>query len=215
MPPLNVSSQQQARVLLVEGQNDKHVVIHLVNRRFSGDNETAPEFYIKDMEGVQPLLDVIGAEIIAPQREAVGILVDADDDVNARWEAVRNRLLEEGVSAPPRPNPNGTVIHTAGKPRVGVWIMPDNETGGELEGFVERMIPANDRVWPLSQEYIDGIPPEHQEFSKNKALRAKIHAWLAAREDPRQMGLAIGAEDLDIDGPLCRRFVAWLEELFG
>ena len=215
MPPFNASSQQQARVLLVEGQNDKHVVLQLVNRRFSGDNETAPEFYIKDMEGVQPLLDVIGAEIIAPNRQAVGILVDADDDINARWEAVRNRLLEEGVSAPPRSNANGTVIHTDGKPRVGVWIMPDNETRGELEDFVERMIPADDRVWPLSEKYIDGIPREHQAFSENKTLRAKIHAWLAAREDPRQMGLAIRAEDLDIDGALCRRFVAWIEELFG
>ena len=215
MLPRNISTSQQARVLLVEGQNDKHVVLQLVNRRFSGSTEAAPEFHIQDMEGIDPLLDVIGVEIIAPNRQSVGILVDADDDVNARWEAIRNRLLEEGINAPPCPNSNGTVIDTNGKPRVGVWIMPDNETNGELEDFVERMIPDSDTVWHLSQNYIDGIPPEHRAFSENKTLRAKIYAWLAAREDPRQMGLAIRARDLYIDGTLCQRFIAWLEELFG
>ena len=107
MLPRNISTSQQARVLLVEGQNDKHVVLQLVNRRFSGSNEATLEFHIQDMEGIDQLLDVIGAEIIAPNRQSVGILVDADDDLGARWEAVRNRLLEEGVSAPLHPNPNG------------------------------------------------------------------------------------------------------------
>ena len=41
-----------------------------------------------------------------------------------------------------------------------------------------------------------------------------MYAWLAAREEPRRMGAAIGTHDLDIDGPLCQRFVDWLKQLF-
>ena len=34
------------------------------------------------------LLEVIGSEIRVPGRKAVGILVDANDDLDARWSAV-------------------------------------------------------------------------------------------------------------------------------
>ena len=91
--------------------------------------------------------------------------------------------------------------------------MPDNCSVGELEDFVVQMIPVGDRVWPLSERYIDEIP--NPAFRPGKALRAKLYAWLAAREDPRHIGLAIRAQDLDVDGDLCRRFVAWLTRLFG
>ncbi len=215
MPPRNASNSQQTRILLVEGPNDKHVVRHIIRRQLSGDDDGPIEPDIRDMEGVDQLLEIIGAEIIAPNRQAVGILVDADDDIDARWAAVRHRLLEEGINAPTLPCPNGTIIYTEGKPRIGIWIMPDNEVEGELEGFVEQMIPASDPVWPSSRRYVDEIPKEHRKFREKKSLRAKIHSWLAVRKDPRQMGLAIRARDLDIDGPLCQRFLAWLEELFS
>ena len=52
-------------------------------------------------------------------------------------------------------------------------------------------------------------------FASGKTLRAKIHAWLAARDRPRQMGAAIEALDLDIDGDLCTRFTDWLGRLFA
>ena len=210
MPPRNVSTHQQTRILLVEGPNDKHVVRHIIRRQFSGDDDGPNELDIRDMEGVEQLLEIVGAEIIAPNRQSVGILVDADDDVDARWAAVRRRLLEEGIEAPTRPCPNGTIIHTEGKPLIGIWIMPDNEAKGELEGFVEQMIPASDQVWPSSQRYVDEIPEEHRKFKEKKSLRAKIHSWLAVRKDPRQMGLAIRARDLDIDGDLCQKFTAGL-----
>ncbi len=41
-----------------------------------------------------------------------------------------------------------------------------------------------------------------------------MYAWLATREEPHRMGTAIGTHDLDIDGPLCQKFVAWLKQLF-
>ena len=77
------------------------------------------------------------------------------------------------------------------------------------------MIPDGDPVWPTSQQYISSIPEQDRKFAENKTLRAQIHAWLAAREDPRQMGLAIRARDLEINGSLCQTFLNWLTRLFG
>ena len=92
--------------------------------------------------------------------------------------------------------------------------MPNNSSCGELEDFIAEMIPDNDAVWPLSQRYIDEIPETERKFKPKKTRRAQIHAWLAAREDPRHMGVAISAKDLEVDGVLCQQFIAWLTELF-
>ena len=99
-------------------------------------------------------------------------------------------------------------------PRVGIWLMPDNNSPGEIEDFIAMMIPCNDAVWPLSETYIDSIPVTHRKFREGKILRSKVHAWLAAREAPRRMGSAIGAGDLNVDVELSKKFVSWLRVLF-
>ena len=197
----------QNRVLLVEGQNDKHVVRHICGR-----HPSMPSFDIVDKGGVTELLDSISIEIRAPGRQAVGFLVDSNRDLMARWDEIRHQILRAEIRLPLSPDPAGTIIE--GTPRVGIWLMPDNESSGELEDFVEQMIPAGDPVWPLSQRYIDGIPQANRKFAPPKTLRAQLYAWLAAREDPRQMGLDIQARDLAVDGKLCQGFVKWLMALF-
>ena len=197
----------QNRVLLVEGQNDRHVVRHICGR-----HPSMPSFDIVDKGGVTELLDSISIEIRAPGRQAVGFLVDSNRDLMARWDEIRHQILRAEIRLPRSPAPAGTIIE--GTPRVGIWLMPDNESSGELEDFVEQMIPAGDPVWPLSQRYIDGIPQANRKFAPLKTLRAQLYAWLAAREDPRQMGLAIQARDLAVDGALCQGFVEWLMALF-
>ena len=94
-------------------------------------------------------------------------------------------------------------------------MMPDNVSSGELEDFIMRMIPADDPVWPRAQRYIDGIPEAERKFKPQKAQRAKIHAWLAARREPRKMGTAIVAGDLDTGAAIAKDFTAWLRRLFG
>ncbi len=198
------------RVLLVEGPNDKHVVRHLCNL-----HQEMPEFCILDKGNVDKVLDSIGPEVRVSGRKAVGILVDANNCLDNRWKAVANRLREVHIEVPCRPEPTGTLIDgTTRTPRVGIWLMPDNTSPGELENFVAEMIPDDDPVWPRSECYIDGIPEADRKFTGKKILRAKIHAWLATREDPRQMGLAIGVQDLYVDGTLSTTFADWLRQLF-
>ena len=92
--------------------------------------------------------------------------------------------------------------------------MPDNMSPGELEDFVYAMLPDGDPIWPMSVRYIGGIPKELRRFREKKKRRAELHAWLAARSEPRQMGLAIQTGDLRTDGILASKFVIWLRRLF-
>ena len=217
------------RVLLVEGDSDKHVVRRLCDHYSSfkivDDADDLLEFRSPESEysewqtidilnkfDAKRLIASITLEIKAPGRQAVGILVDANDDLRSRWDAVGYRLRMANIQFPQSPEPAGTIIE--GKPRVGIWLMPDNESSGELEDFVVQMILDGDPVWPLSQQYIDGIPKDDRKFTEKKMLRAKLYAWLAARRDPKQMGSAILSRDLKVDGPLCQDFVDWLIKLF-
>ena len=203
-------SQYAGRVLLVEGQDDKHIVDHVYRKRFGSE----PPFEIEDSGGFTLLRDKIGLTLRAPDREVVGIIVDANDDLMARWASVTDRIrnvcpdIELGD-----PAPDGTIV--GNEPRVGIWLWPDNESRGEIEDFVARMIPYDDSVWPLSRRYIEGIPEEHRHFSRGKTRRAEVHAWLATRGEPRRMGTAIRAGDLNVDGALVERFASWLGKLFG
>ena len=127
-----------------------------------------------------------------------------------------HRLRGEDIEVPRTPERTGTVIdETIRTPRIGIWLMPDNQSTGELKDFVAQLIPDDDPVWPRSQRYIECIPECDRKFSKKKTQRARIHAWLATREDPRRMGAAIGAGDLLLDGTLCTEFAEWLRELFN
>ena len=194
-------------ILIVEGTDECHVVWRLCNRL-----EAMPDFDVVAKGGREKLLASIFSEVKAPGRSALGILLDANDHPNDRWRAVTDRLRKANVEAPATPDPFGVIIE--GTPRIGIWMMPDNVSPGELEDFIAEMIPVGDAIWPLSQCYITNIPIADRKF-RHKERRAQIHAWLAVREDPRPMGLAITAGDLDVNAEVCRRFADWLRTLFG
>ena len=212
---INLNPRPFDPLLLVEGEDDKHVIRHLSERW-----DQTLEFAIKDYQGIENVLPNIRDHIDEPGRPVVGVVVDADTHTLNTWNRVSGQIRNADKTIfpiPATPDPNGVIIPEnpdSDSPRVGIWIMPDNISTGELEGFISQMIPTTDNVWPLSQRYVDQIPISERNFTETKTLRAQIHAWLATREDPRQMGLAIRARDLDINGELCQKFVAWLTRLF-
>ena len=159
------------RVLLVEGQDDFHVVEHLRRQYWTGDDASSFEIVVKgnDVE----LLKSISGEIKAEDREAIGILIDTDDDLASRWQSVRDRLPEDFTLAN-QPALGGAIINAT--PRVGVWLMPDNASPGQLEDFVQRMIPTDDAIWPLAERYINDIPAPDRKFPPSKTSRAKLYA---------------------------------------
>ena len=196
------------KILLVEGQDDKHVIRHLQEKFLP-----MVGFRIRDAGNREKVLDAIYLQINEPGCTAVGIVVDADDKLEDRWRAVSDRLKRAGVvGIPASPCRDGTIIGYT--PRVGVWLMPDNQSSGEIENFVQTMIPKDDAVWPRAKAYIRDIPDKDKKFSRNKISCAEIYAWLATREVPGRMGTAIGLGDLTADEKPCVDFLKWIGDLF-
>ena len=199
------------KIIAVEGRNDKHVVMHIL-----AQSGIESRIDVIDREGLEELLRGIPLMVGDAENRVVGIIVDANDDLDRRKRAVTGFLRRAGVKVPASLGANGTIIpETDTLPRIGIWMMPDNRSAGELEHFVAEMIPDTDPVWPLSEAYVDGIPVDHRPFRLQKETRAKVLSWIATREDPGFMGQAIDRRDLHTDGDLCQTFIAWLNRLFA
>ena len=181
----SLPSLPAGRVLLVEGQDDQHVVEHFYRARFAA----TPPFVIVDKKGCAPPCDAVGPERKAPDRQVVGIIVDANDDPESRWQAVTDRLrrARPGIDAGD-PAPGGWMAD--GRPRVGIRLWPDNESSGEVEDFITAMIPHGDPGWPLSRRCTGNLPAGGRRFREGKTARAEVHAWPATRARPRRMGAA-------------------------
>lgn len=210
-------------ILLVEGQDDLHVVLNLYQYVEGAD----PNFWIEDKQGISNLLLDIPNQVRRRDLRVLGVIIDADKEQINKWTELRAKLNGiTGIRAPQRLNKEGLIIKGAPdgvrrRPRIGVWMMPNNQSPGELEDFIDQMIPSDNPSRKLAKSYIDCILKEvpsrkdKGRLKQGKALRAEVHAWLATRERPRHLGAAIGAEYLDTDVEISVRFMNWLRQLFA
>ncbi|MCY4040344.1 MAG: hypothetical protein OXF72_03700 [Gammaproteobacteria bacterium] len=205
-----MEARSKSKLLIVEGNDEVHVIEKLVKR-----HQLRQSFDIWEKGGFTELRKSIYNEVNVSQREALGILADANSSCKKRWQSISEKLREADCEVPANLAHAGSVFSGPRGIRVGVWLMPDNKRPGELEDFVAKLIPQNDPLWPRAQAYIDGIPAEERKFESRKLTRAHVHAWLAARKSPRRMGTAITAGDLRHDAPVATSLVGWLRELFG
>ncbi len=144
------NQSNESKVLVVEGRNDLHVIEHIRKKELK-----AIDFGINDRQNLDGLLDAMAPEIKVPGREVIGFVVDANDGIDERWQAVARKLKDIGIIAPNKPDKAGTIIGANDDyPKVGIWLMPDNKSGGELEDFVQQMIDSDDPVWPRAVSYI-------------------------------------------------------------
>ena len=202
--------------LLMEGKDDLYVTAAIRDQHQLTDN-----FEIVDCEGVENMPDQIIARIKLqrPKIEAIGIVMDADNKLNSRWESLKNLLQAEEYTVPKQPDKEGTIIEGFDRnPTIGVWIMPDNETEpGMLEHFVERLIPKDDKLHLNVLQILAKIEKDGlNRYSLIHHKKALIHTWLAWQEEPgRPMGTAITTTYLDHNAHLCLLFVNWLNRLFN
>jgi hypothetical protein len=203
------------KTLLVEGIDDEHVFKHIC-----GNRGVPPLDAIKPHGGVDRLLESIPVYLKASNDgDIVGVVVDADTDLDARWQALRLRLKGAGYhSLPEHPDTSGTILPSpAGTllPRVGIWLMPDNKTAGILEDFLRFLVPIGSTLYSHVESSVALIPSSECRFGPLGKPKANIHTWLAWQEEPgKPLGTAITARYLDPDVGEVDAVVTWLMRLF-
>jgi hypothetical protein len=212
MPPSSSSPYR----LLVEGPDDRHVVIHLLRRHgYDWDDARKIRPYIEECGGLEKLLDATPVTLKGTYPR-LGIIVDANSDPDRRWRQLQERTRRAGLELPPRPAAEGTLVPGRKNSRVGVWLMPDNSTPGILETFLGRLIPEGDAIWTYAGEAATEARRRGAPCPAKYETKSELHTWLAWQAEPGlPPGTAIKAQMLRHDSPEALRFIAWFDRLFG
>lgn len=206
-------------ILLVEGKDEQFVIpFFMDNFVVWGEKKADWIVEIKEFDGIENLLKsgVIEAELKAPGLHAVGIIIDANDSFDARWDRVKERCGKV-VGGLPEGLPSGglIVVNDYGL-RVGVWIMPDNKTRGMLETFLSYLLePERQMLWKYAKNVCDGAKRFDGTYTNSHRDKAYVFTYLAFIEPP---GLSLQSSVLqhafDARLPLADHFVRWFIELY-
>ena len=216
------------RVLLVEGSVDLHVLAHI----FKAHGHEC-KIIIREQEGIDKvkkrldenifdnLLEDLPVELKGSEVVALGIIVDADLDVKARWQSLANKLKDlEYENVPDLPKATGTICTNKDLPKIGVWLMPDNTLPGMLEDFVKLLVPDEQKgLMQRAEEAVESIPKAERQFiteNSDKTAKAQIHTYLAWQSRPGvPYGIAIREKFLKADSPQTVDLMNWIKELFN
>lgn len=212
-------SRYERNKLLVEGEQDKRVIPYLLDAHVVwGDTKTEWPTNIVSYNGVDDLLEEgeIQTQLKTPELETLGIIVDANDSVLDRWRAIRSRCLTAFPNLSEDIPKEGLIALNDLGLRLGVWIMPDNETSGMLETFLSCLVPDdNEEVWALTGKHVENAKQLGAPFRDVHRDKARIHSWLAVQDPPGEsLHLAVLQRILDPNASECEAFVNWFVNLY-
>ena len=198
--------------LLVEGKDDQHVT-YAIRDRFN----IPKNFDVIDCSGIEPLMEQISVRLKQSEIDTIGIIIDADTELQSRWKSLKNLLTGLGYTVYETIPAEGLIIQDKDKPKIGVWIMPNNNSNGMLEDFIAFLVPNQDELMPFVTNTLNEI--EQQNLNNYNIIhrsKAEIHSWLALQEEPgTPLGSSITKRYLTTDIEVCRRFGNWIGNLFN
>ncbi len=214
-----MTGEYSVKKLLVEGEQEKRIIPELMkaNGITWEDAEKNPIVLIEPKKGDQFINQKsISLQLKTSDLTALGIIVDADNDLNARWDSVKNACSNNIDKLPEQIPESGLICRTTTGVKFGVWIMPDNKNQGMLENFLAYLIPdESEPVWQYAQEATREASNRGAKFKNSHQYKANIYTWLAWQNPPgRQPHTAITAKILDPNHPKAQTFVSWFKQLY-
>ena len=196
--------------LLVEGNDDRHVIWALCEK-----HRIQETFDVIDCNGIDNLIKQIPVRIKESDVNTIGIIVDADENLNSRWSSIKDLIINAGFDIPVHLPKEGLITENETQ-KIGVWIMPNNNENGMLEDFITFLVPDDDLLLPVVKTTLDNLESVNlNKYPKKNKSKATIHSWLAWQEEPGiPMGLSITKRYLSTDEQTCCRLINWLNKLF-
>jgi hypothetical protein len=207
----DICKQDTDKILLVEGTDDCHVVMALC-----AAHQVPQTFGLYECNGDTKVLKRLNALIVRPDHpQVIGVMLDADTSLESRWASIKGKLSHYSYKLPDIPDIEGTIVEgITDEPKLGFWLMPNNQDSGKLEDFCAQL------AEPTSLAFARKCITEAQvkkvtTFKPLDISKAVIHTYLAWQDEPgRPMGQAITKQALRPDTDIARRFTNWLTCLF-
>ncbi|MCD8179641.1 MAG: hypothetical protein LUE98_20470 [Tannerellaceae bacterium] len=205
-------AEKYNKKLLVEGNDDQHVMWALCSK-----HTVAETFDVIDCGGIEKLKKQLPIRLKASETDVIGVVIDADDDLNRRWCELKSILVNSGFDAPETIPSTGAICKNEEEDKtVGIWIMPDNNVSGMLEDFIQFLIPEEDKLYPIVDTNLKDIEEkELHKYGDTYKTKARIHCWLALQKVPgTPLGASITQRYLSTEKDICQNLIGWLKRLF-
>ena len=165
---------EKRKQLLVEGRDEegffgallKHLGIDDIEVRNYGGKENLKRF-----------LNVFVISTGFDQVQSIGIVRDADNSAVSAFQSIQGSLHSVNL-----PTPEDMLGPAGDSPRVTVFVMPDNVKCGALENLCLSAL-EDDPVILCVSEFMQCVWQSVERVPANDA-KARMHAFLASREDP-------------------------------
>jgi hypothetical protein len=111
---------------------------------------------------------------------------------------------------------NGLAVENADGKRFGAWLMPDNQSGGDLETFLRHLVPgAQEPIWQLACESVAAALLRGARCRESHLPKAQLYTWLAWQDPPGYSpGLALTRKMLQPQSVHAEGFVRWFRNLY-
>lgn len=208
-----------AKRLLVEGKDDAYAIASLMSHFVAwGDTERQWPVLLEPAGSAQELLaeEVVPTYLSEPGTKILGVLIDANESFEQRWQRIRQVCLPAYPGLPEQCPAQGLIQHEGRLPRFGVWIMPDNRSRGMLESFLKLLVPTEPQeLWAHAQAATRRAKQLGAPYKDAHCDKADIHTWLAWQDQPgKPLGEALKSKCLDPRSACATAFVEWFIRLF-
>ena len=160
--------------LLVEGRDEEEFFNALLRHL------TIDAIEVRNYEGKGNLRRFLNVFERAPgfdEVQSIGIVRDADDSATSAFQSVQDSLRSVNL-----PVPTEASVPADESPRVDVFIMPGNSEEGALEDLCLGALEGEPAMQCVS-DYMQCVQQHLSKVPRNIS-KARIHAFLASREDP-------------------------------
>jgi hypothetical protein len=148
--------------------------------------------------------------------KTLGVMLDADTNAHGRYQSIQALCEPFFPALPANLPPDGLVAENLDQKRLGLWIMPDNVSEGNLETFLRFLVPNRlEPTWAHAVEAAKTAKRIGCEFRDSHIEKANLYTWLAWQDPPGQSpGEALTKKILDPNATGGAAFVTWFRRLY-
>jgi hypothetical protein len=205
--------------LVVEGRDEQYSIPELMKANGATWPDGDRPVEIVDAKGRENIFKAgyLSARLKEPEVRVLGIVLDAEDQPNETYARIRHLCLSESPGLPTAMSPTGVITETIRGMRLGLWIMPDNLSEGNLESFLRYLVPRSaGPLWIHATESVSRARSIGATCRECHIEKANLHTYLAWQDEPGYpFGTALSSRILDPLSEHARPFVKWFRELFN
>ncbi len=197
-------------VLLLEGSDDCNII-----SKFCEDNAIRADFGFCNCGGDNQVLHKLNALLKkSDPPEVIGVILDADQNIDERYQEIKAKVADF-YNLPKNMPKDGLVHLEKGLPKLGIWIMPNNQDNGALEEFYLELATDIDTAF-IDNTIQEAEKKELTSFKSQHRKKAIMHTYFAWQDTPGMpLHAAINKIVLDNNAEIARVFKGWLISLFN